>query len=121
MIAFIITYISIQNIFKKKEFYQITKRLYVKNKVDKNTMNIFEFLGMLAAILTTSAFLPQVYKTWKTKDTKALSLTMYSSFLVGVLLWIVYGVYLNSLPMILANVVTAISVVVLIGLKLKYK
>ncbi|WP_159946427.1 SemiSWEET family sugar transporter [Polaribacter septentrionalilitoris] len=84
-------------------------------------MNIFEVLGMLAAIITTAAFLPQVYKTWKTKDTKALSLTMYVSFFIGVSLWLVYGFYLNSLPMILANGITAISTLILIGLKLKYK
>lgn len=84
-------------------------------------MNIFEVLGMLAAIITTAAFLPQVYKTWKTKDTKALSLTMYAAFFIGVSLWIVYGFYLDSLPMILANSITAMSALALIGLKLKYK
>lgn len=84
-------------------------------------MNIFEVLGMLAAIITTAAFLPQVYKTWKTKDTKSLSLTMYGSFFIGVSLWIVYGFYLESLPMILANSITAISALILLGLKLKYK
>lgn len=84
-------------------------------------MNIFEFLGMLAAIITTAAFLPQVYKTWKTKDTKSLSLTMYASFFVGVSLWVVYGFYLNSIPMIVANIITAFSTLTLIGLKLKYK
>ena len=76
---------------------------------------------MLAAIITTTAFLPQVYKTWKTKDTKALSLTMYTAFFIGVTLWIIYGFYLNSLPMIIANIITAISALTLIGLKLKYK
>jgi len=84
-------------------------------------MNVFEILGMLAAIITTGAFLPQVYKTWKTKNTKGLSLTMYVSFFIGVSLWFVYGFYLNSLPMILANIVTTISTLILIGLKLKYK
>lgn len=84
-------------------------------------MNIFEILGMLAAIITTAAFLPQVYKTWKTKDTKSLSLTMYGSFFIGVSLWIVYGFYLESMPMIIANGITAISALVLVGLKLKYK
>jgi MtN3 and saliva related transmembrane protein len=84
-------------------------------------MNVFDIIGTLAAFITTAAFLPQVYKTWKTKDTKALSLTMYSAFFVGVSLWVVYGVYLNSLPMIIANGITAISALILIFLKLKYK
>ncbi len=76
---------------------------------------------MLVAIISTGAFLLQVYKTWKTKNTKGLSLTMYVSFFIGVSLWFVYGFYLNSLPMILANIVTTISTLILIGLKLKYK
>ena len=84
-------------------------------------MNFFEILGALAALITTTAFMPQVYKTWKTKDTKSLSLTMYGAFFIGVSLWIVYGVYLDSLPMILANGITAISALILIRLKLKYK
>ncbi|WP_299666731.1 SemiSWEET family sugar transporter [uncultured Polaribacter sp.] len=84
-------------------------------------MNIYEVLGMFAAIITTASFLPQVYKTWKSKDTKALSLTMYIAFFIGVSLWTVYGFYLNSLPMIVANTITAISTLILIRLKLKYK
>ncbi len=84
-------------------------------------MNIFEILGMLAAVITTGSFLPQVYKTWKTKDTKALSLTMYITFFIGVALWLVYGIYLDSMPMIIANTITAISALALIALKLKYK
>ena len=51
-----------------------------------------ELIGLLAAFLTTSAFLPQVYKTWKTKDVTALSLTMLLIFFVGVLLWLLYGI-----------------------------
>lgn len=84
-------------------------------------MNIFEVLGALAAVITTTAFMPQVYKTWKTKDTKSLSLTMYVSFFIGVTLWTIYGFYLESIPMILANAVTAMSALILIVLKLKYK
>jgi MtN3 and saliva related transmembrane protein len=84
-------------------------------------MNIFDIVGMLAAIITTASFLPQVYKTWKTKDTKALSLTTYIAFFIGVMLWTVYGFYLNSIPMIAANIITGISILILIRLKLKYK
>lgn len=84
-------------------------------------MNIFEIIGTLAAIITTSSFLPQVYKTWQSKDTKALSLTMYLTFFIGVCLWVIYGVFLQSAPVIIANVITAISVLILLILKLKYK
>ena len=79
----------------------------------------YEIIGLIAAVLTTAAYVPQVYKTWKTKDTKALSLTTYIAFFIGVMLWTVYGFYLNSIPMIAANIITGISILILIRLKLK--
>ncbi|SNR14083.1 SemiSWEET family sugar transporter [Tenacibaculum jejuense] len=84
-------------------------------------MPFHEILGYLAAFLTTASFLPQVYKTWKTKSTEGLSLTMYTIFLTGIICWLIYGIYLNSLPIILANTVTGVSAVMLIIMKLKYK
>lgn len=80
-----------------------------------------EFIGLVAAVLTTTAFLPQVYKTWKTKDVESLSLTMYLVFFAGILLWLLYGFLIDSLPIILANVITAISGGFLIYFKLKYR
>ena len=81
----------------------------------------FEIIGLIAAVLTTSAYLPQVYKTWKTKSAGNISLTMYLAMFVGILLWLVYGIHLNSFAMILANSVTAILTLIIIGFKLKYK
>ena len=84
-------------------------------------MNYVEILGLIAAVLTTGAFVPQVYKTWKEKSTKDISLTMYLVLLTGVLLWVVYGFYLESLPIILANCVTAILLFFMLLMKIKYK
>lgn len=84
-------------------------------------MDFYEALGMVAAVLTTASFLPQVYKTWKTKDTQSLSLTMYVCFFTGIVLWLIYGIHIDSLPMILANGITVISTFILIVLKLKHK
>jgi MtN3 and saliva related transmembrane protein len=81
----------------------------------------YEFLGMLAAIITTASFLPQVYKTWKTKSAEGLSLTMYITFFIGVVLWLIYGIHLKSLPMVLANGITTISSFLLILMIRKYK
>ena len=50
-----------------------------------------ELIGLLAAILTTTAFIPQVYKVIKTKSVKGLSLTTYLIFTTGVLFWLIYG------------------------------
>jgi len=66
-----------------------------------------EIIGLIAAICTTFAFIPQVVKVWKTKQTKDLSLRMYSIMFIGILLWLVYGIGINSLSIILANAVTA--------------
>lgn len=69
-----------------------------------------EIIGLIAAVCTTFAFIPQVIKVWKTKQTMDLSLRMYSIMFIGILLWLVYGVRIESLSIILANVVTAILV-----------
>ncbi|MDC0177492.1 SemiSWEET transporter [Polaribacter sp.] len=84
-------------------------------------IDFYEIIGLFAAIITTAAFLPQVFKTYKTKDTSGLSLSMYISFLFGVVLWLIYGIHLRSLPMILANSVTIISTLFLVAMKLKYR
>lgn len=81
----------------------------------------FEILGLAAAVLTTSAYVPQVYKTWKTKSAGNISLTMYVAMFSGILLWLVYGIHINSFAMIVANIVTAILTLIIIFFKLKYK
>lgn len=84
-------------------------------------MNYIDILGLVAATLTTAAYVPQVYKTWKQKSTKDISLTMYLVLLTGVLLWLVYGFYIESLPIILANCVTVVLVFFVLIMKLNYK
>jgi MtN3 and saliva related transmembrane protein len=83
-------------------------------------INNIEILGLLAATLTTAAFLPQVYKTWKTKDVSSLSLPMFLLFFVGIVLWFIYGLYINSLSLLLGNGITIVSCFLLIYFKLKY-
>ncbi|SDS34848.1 MtN3 and saliva related transmembrane protein [Polaribacter sp. KT25b] len=84
-------------------------------------INLHEIIGLVAAVLTTASFLPQVFKTHKTKNTSGLSLTIYIVFFIGVVLWSIYGFYINSLSVILANSITAILALYLIFMKLKYK
>ena len=69
-----------------------------------------ELIGFIAAACTTFAFLPQVIKVWKTKQTKDLSLRMYTIMFIGICLWFVYGLRINSLSIILANIVTGVLV-----------
>ncbi|MBE0423456.1 MAG: SemiSWEET transporter [Lutibacter sp.] len=84
-------------------------------------MDNVEIIGLIAGVLTTAAFVPQVYKTWKSKSAESLSLTMFLVFFVGIILWLIYGISINSPAMILANSVTGLLALLLIFFKLRYK
>ncbi|WP_207510740.1 SemiSWEET family sugar transporter [Longitalea luteola] len=64
-------------------------------------------IGMIAALLTTAAYIPQAYKTIKTRSTKDLSIVTFSMLFVGTILWFVYGLYIHDTPLMLANGITA--------------
>ncbi|QCX40640.1 hypothetical protein FF125_20165 [Aureibaculum algae] len=80
-----------------------------------------EILGLLAGGLTTASFVPQVYKTYKSKSADSLSLTMYAVFFVGIILWLIYGIYVNSIAMMVTNSITAVLSLMLIYFKLRFK
>ncbi len=80
-----------------------------------------ELIGYFAAFCTTVSFLPQAIKTIKTRDTHALSLMMYSLFTIGVLLWLYYGITINDLPIILANLITAVLAGIILFFKIRNK
>ncbi|WP_431156794.1 SemiSWEET family sugar transporter [Winogradskyella poriferorum] len=84
-------------------------------------IDYIEIIGMCAAVLTTAAYLPQVYKTYKTKDVSGLSLPMVLMLLVGVILWFIYGLILKRPSLILANGITLVSAVLLVSFILKYR
>lgn len=65
-----------------------------------------ELIGLIAAFLTTASFVPQAILVVRTRRTEGISLTMYAMFTLGIAAWLVYGVMLNSLPIIIANVIT---------------
>lgn len=84
-------------------------------------MDSITILGLVAATLTTVAFLPQMIKTWRAKSAKDVSLGMLITFCIGVFLWLIYGIYLQALPIILANLLTLIFNLIILGLKIKYR
>ena len=84
-------------------------------------MNNIEILGYFSAFLTTFAFVPQAYHSWKTRDLSGVSLPMYSLFTAGVLGWIIYGFNIGSWPVLLANIVTLLLACTVLGLKLKHR
>ncbi len=65
-------------------------------------------LGLVAGILTTVAFVPQVIKTWRSHSTQDISLAMFAIFTAGVFAWLMYGILIEDLPIIVANTVTFI-------------
>lgn len=81
--------------------------------------SVHEWLGYAAAILTTSAFVPQAILTVRTRDVRGISLTMYAAFTVGVALWLLYGLALGAWPIILSNVVTLVLAGTILVMKLR--
>jgi MtN3 and saliva related transmembrane protein len=79
-----------------------------------------EWIGYIAAALTTLSFVPQAAKTIRSRDTSGISLGMYVVFIIGVACWFGYGILLGSWPMILANAVTFLLAAVILGLKLRH-
>ena len=77
-------------------------------------------LGVTAGTLTTVAFIPQLAKALKSKSTGDLSWGMVLTFTIGVLLWLIYGIWIDSLPVILANAVTLLLQLGIVTLKIKY-
>lgn len=78
-------------------------------------------IGVVAALLTTIAFLPQALKAWRTRSTQDISLAMYALMATGNVLWLTYGVLIESLPLIGANTVTLSLTLSILALKLRYR
>ena len=74
----------------------------------------------LLLLLTTSAFVPQALKSWSSRDLSGVSLSMYSLFTLGVALWLLYGIALQSWPIILANCITLALAGLVLSLKISH-
>lgn len=79
-----------------------------------------DLIGMIAGTLTTIAFVPQVWRVWKTRSTSDISLGMYLVFTTGVGFWLAYGLMLGAWPIILANTVTLALTGTVLALKLRH-
>lgn len=88
-------------------------------------MNIFQELptviGLIAASLTTIAYLPQAWQVIKTRHTKDLSLGMYTIMTSGVALWLTYGILIGNLPIIVANCITIVFTTIILAMKIRYR
>ena len=79
-----------------------------------------EWVGYVAAALTTVAFVPQALKTLRSRDTRSISLGMYVVFTFGIACWFGYGIVLHSWPMIVANIITFGLSATILALKLRH-
>ncbi len=80
-----------------------------------------EIIGVIAAILTTSGFIPQLYKTIKTKNVEGVSLVMFLILFVGIIFWLIYGFLIDSFAIKMANIFSGIIVFSIILLRIIYK
>lgn len=84
-------------------------------------MSLITILGLVAGAITTTAFLPQVIKTWQTKSAKDVSLVTLITFIIGVSLWFLYGLLNQDVAIILANGITLILNLMILWLKMRYE
>jgi MtN3 and saliva related transmembrane protein len=80
-----------------------------------------DLIGFIAGALTTAAFVPQVAKSWRTRDLSGVSLRMYSLFTLGVALWLAYGIAVSSWPVIVCNAITLLLAGLVLALKLRHR
>jgi MtN3 and saliva related transmembrane protein len=79
------------------------------------------WIGIAAAVLTTSAFAPQAFKVWQTRSTRDVSLAMFLMMVTGNALWLLYGILIKDLPLIVANAVTLALAGVILAAKIRFR
>lgn len=84
-------------------------------------MPLTDFIGYLAASLTTLSFVPQAWHTFRTRDVSGISLGMYSAFTGGAALWLVYGLLLGAWPVVVANAITLALAAAILMMKLRFR
>jgi MtN3 and saliva related transmembrane protein len=83
-------------------------------------MKMYMVIGYIAAFCTTVAYIPQAIKIIRTKDTKSISLWMYIVVTIGVLSWLIYGIFIKDTPLVIANFVTFLFTLTILIMKIRY-
>jgi MtN3 and saliva related transmembrane protein len=83
--------------------------------------NMTDWLGYVAATLTTASFVPQAWLIFRTRNVSGISLAMYSAFTLGIALWLAYGVMLGAWPIIIANIITLVLATCILVMKIKHQ
>lgn len=84
-------------------------------------MDSITLLGLVGGTLTTASFFPQVFKTWKTRSTKDVSLFMFVLLSVGITFWIAYGLKIGSVPVVAANSISLVMTIAMLAMKIRFK
>jgi MtN3 and saliva related transmembrane protein len=84
-------------------------------------MDLQQIIGLIAGTLTTVSFLPQVIHTVKTRSSRDLSLGMVCFFIVGIVMWLIYGIMARAWPIILTNAVTIVLASILLVFIIRYR
>jgi MtN3 and saliva related transmembrane protein len=77
-------------------------------------------IGMVAAFCTTISFVPQLVRVWRLRSAREISLIMFLVFSLGTALWLLYGIFIHSVPVILANAVTMALSLAILALKVRF-
>lgn len=81
----------------------------------------WEIFGLIAGLLTVSAFIPQIIKGYKTKHLGDLSYLLTFFFVVGMSMWLIYGIQMKSIAIIVTNAIAVFFNLVIIGMKYTYE
>jgi MtN3 and saliva related transmembrane protein len=79
------------------------------------------WIGVTAAVLTTTAFAPQAIQAWRSRSTKDVSLAMFALLVTGICLWLTYGILIDDAPLILANAVTLVLAGAILVAKIRFR
>lgn len=80
-----------------------------------------DLIGFIAALLGTISFLPQIVKIWKSRSVRDISSAMYLIYVTSGILWLIYGIIIHSAPLIIAEIVTIILVLIILFMKYLWK
>ena len=83
-------------------------------------VSLIDWIGYLAATLTTASFVPQAWLTFKTRDVSGISLGMYSAFTAGIALWLAYGILISAWPIVIANTITLLLAAGILGMRVRF-
>jgi MtN3 and saliva related transmembrane protein len=83
-------------------------------------MSTATLIGLAAALFTTTAFLPQVIRAWRTRSTRDLSYGTFITYAIGLAMWLIYGLLIRDVPLILSNGTTFLLALTILGLKLRH-